>query len=80
MFSTLINTIDLQAHIAACGICPDNDSYSRIVCLVFDFYSQLVLITEHLKIELGLLVIDEGLLLIKTFGQSDVRLRSCEIV
>ncbi|CAH3182111.1 unnamed protein product, partial [Porites lobata] len=54
---------------------PDNDSYSRSVCLVVDSCSQ-----QHLKFELGLPVVGRDLLLIKTFGQSYARLRVCEMV
>lgn len=39
-----------------------------------------VLTSEHLKFELGLPVVGRDLLLIKTFGQSYARLRSCEMV
>ena len=59
---------------------PDNDSCSRSIRLVFDSCSQRSYITENLKTELGLPVIGRDSLLIKTFGQSDARLRSCEIV
>lgn len=53
---------------------PDYDSYSRSIRL-FDSY-----ITENLKTELGLPVIGRDSLLIKAFGESDARLRSCEII
>ena len=59
---------------------PDNDSCSRSIRLLFDSCSQRSYITENLKVELGLPVIGSDSLLIKTFGQSDARLRSCEIV
>ena len=59
---------------------PDNDSCFRSIRLVFDSCSQRSYITENLKTELGLPVIGRDSLLIKTFGQSDTRLRSCEIV
>ena len=36
--------------------------------------------TKNLKDKLGLSVICRGSLLIKTFGESDARLRTCEIV
>ena len=39
-----------------------------------------VLTSEHLKFELGLPVVGRDLLLIKKFGQSYARLRSCEMV
>ena len=52
----------------------------EVLRLVFDSCSQRSYITEKLKTELGLPVIGRDLLLIKTFGQSDARLRSCEIV
>ena len=59
---------------------PDNDSCSRSIRLVFDSCSQRSYITENLKTDLGLPVIGRDSLLIKTFGKSDARLRSCEIV
>ena len=59
---------------------PDNDSCSRSIRLLFDSCSQRSYITENLKVELGLPVIGRDSLLIKTFEQSDARLRSCEIV
>lgn len=59
---------------------PDDESYSRSVRLVFDSCSQRSYITENLKNKLALRVIGKDSLLIKTFGESDARLRSCEIV
>ena len=59
---------------------PDNDSCSRSIRLVFDSCSQRSYITEKLQTELGLPVIGKDSLLIKTFGQSDARLRSRKIV
>lgn len=51
-----------------------------IIRLVFDCCSQRSYFSQNLKVESGLLVIGRNSLLIKTFGQSDARLRSCEIV
>ena len=59
---------------------PDNDSYSPSVRLVFDSCSQRSYVTKDLKDKLKLPVIGRESLLIKTFGESDARLRTCEIV
>ena len=59
---------------------PDNDSYSPSVHLVFDSCSPRSYITKDLEDKLKLPVIGGGSLLIKTFGVSDARLRTCEIV
>ena len=59
---------------------PDNDGCFRCIRLVFDSCSQRYYITKNLKTELLLPVINRDSLFIKTFGQSNARLRSCEIV
>ena len=59
---------------------PDNDSFPLSVRLVFDSCSQRSYMTKDLKDKLGLSVIGRESLLIKTFGESDARLRTCEIV
>ena len=59
---------------------PDNDTSSLSVRLVFDSCSQRSYITKNLKDRLKLPVIGRESLLIKTFGESDARLRTCEIV
>ena len=59
---------------------PDNDTSSLSVRLVFDSCSQTSYITKNLKDRLKLPVIGRESLLIKTFGESDARLRTCEIV
>ena len=59
---------------------PDGDGFATTVRIVFDSCSQRSYITEDLKLKLGLPVIGRDSLLIKTFGDSDARLRSCEIV
>ncbi len=59
---------------------PDNDSFPLSVRLVFDSCSQRSYMTKDLKDKLGLPVIGRESLLIKTFGKSDARLRTCEIV
>ena len=59
---------------------PDNDSYSPSVRLTFDSCSQRLYITKDLEEKCKLPVIGRESLLIKTFGESDARLRTCEIV
>ena len=59
---------------------PGNDSYSPSVRLVFDSCSQRSYITKDLEDKLKLPVTGRESLLIKTFGESDARLRTCEIV
>ena len=59
---------------------PDDERYCKHVRLVLDSCSQRSYITEELKNQLGLPVIGKDSLLIKTFGESDARLRLCEIV
>ena len=59
---------------------PDNDTYSPNVRLVFDSRSQRSYITKDLKEKLKFPVIGRESLLIETFGLSDARLRTCEIV
>ena len=60
---------------------PDNDSYSPSVRLVFDSCNQRSYVTnKDLKDKLKLPVIGRESFLIKTFGESDARLRTCEIV
>ena len=59
---------------------PDNDCYSPRVRLVFDSCSQRSYITKNLKDKLKLPVIGRESLLIKTFGESDARLRTCETI
>ncbi len=59
---------------------PDNDSFPLSVRLVFDSCSQRSYMTKNLKDKLGLPVIGRESLLIKTFRESDARLRTWEIV
>ena len=58
----------------------DNDRYPFSVRLVFDWCSQWSYMTMNLKDKLGLPVTGRESLLIKTFGESDVRLQTCDIV
>ncbi|XP_068738177.1 uncharacterized protein [Montipora capricornis] len=59
---------------------PDNDSSPLNVRLVFDSCSQRSYVTQAVKEKLQLPVVGRDSLLIKTFGESDARLRTCEIV
>ena len=59
---------------------PDNDNHPLSVRLVFDSCSQRSYMTQNLKDKLRLPVIGRESLLIKTFGESDARLRTCEVV
>ena len=59
---------------------PDNDSSPLNVRLVFDSCSQRSYVTQTVKEKLQLPVVGRDSLLIKTFGESDARLRTCEIV
>ncbi|XP_068734496.1 uncharacterized protein [Montipora capricornis] len=59
---------------------PDNDSSPLNVRLVFDSCSQRCYVTQAVKENLQLPVVGRDSLLIKTFGESDARLRTCEIV
>ncbi|XP_068680553.1 uncharacterized protein [Montipora foliosa] len=59
---------------------PDNDSSPLMVRLAFDSCSHRSYVTPAVKEKLQLPVVGRDSLLIKTFGESDVRLRNCEIV
>ena len=59
---------------------PDNDSNPLNVRLIFDSCSQRSYVTQAVKEKLHLPVVGRDSLLIKTFGESDARLRTCEIV
>ena len=59
---------------------PDNDSSPLNVRLVVDSCSQRSYVTQAVKEKLQLPVVGRDSLLIKTFGESDARLRTCEIV
>ena len=59
---------------------PDNDSNPLNVRLIFDSCSQRSYVTQAVKEKLQLPVVGRDSLLIKTFGESDARLRTCEIV
>ncbi|XP_068756263.1 uncharacterized protein [Montipora capricornis] len=57
-----------------------NNSSSLNVRLVFDSCSQRYYVTQTVKEKLQLPVVGRDSLLIKTFGESDARLRTCEVV
>ena len=59
---------------------PDNDSSPLNVRLVFDSCSQRSYVTQAVQETLQLPVFGRDSLLIKAFGESDARLRTCEIV
>ena len=59
---------------------PDNDSSPLNVRLVFDSCSQRSYVTQAVEEKLQLSIVGRDSLLIKTFGESDARLRTCEIV
>ena len=59
---------------------PDNDSNPLNVRLIFDSCSQRSYVTRADKEKLQLPVVGRDSLLIKTFGESDATLRTCEIV
>ena len=61
-------------------VLPNNDSSPLNVRLVFDSCSQRSYVTQTVKEKLQLPVVGRDSLLIKTFGQSDARLRTCEVV
>ena len=59
---------------------PDNDSSPLNVRLVFDSCSQRSYVTQAVQEKLQLPVFGRDSLLIKAFGESNARLRTCEIV
>ncbi|XP_068761955.1 uncharacterized protein [Montipora capricornis] len=59
---------------------PHNDSSPLNVRLVFDSCSQRSYVTQAVKEKLQLPVVGRDSLLIKRFGESDARLRTCEMV
>ena len=59
---------------------PDNDNSLRNVRLVFNPCSQRAYVTQAVKEKLQLPYVGRDSLLIKTFGESDARLHTCEIV
>ncbi|XP_068761945.1 uncharacterized protein [Montipora capricornis] len=59
---------------------PHNDSSPLNVRLVFDSCSQRSYVTQAVKENLQLPVVGRDSLLIKRFGESDARLRTCEMV
>ena len=59
---------------------PENDSSPLNVRVVFDSCSQRSYVTQTVNKKLQLPVVVRNSLLIKTFGESDARLRTCEIV
>ena len=58
---------------------PDNDSSPLNVRHVFDSCSQRSYVTQAAEEKLQLPVVGRDSLLIKTFGESDARLRTCEL-
>ena len=59
---------------------PDKDSNPLNVRLVFDSCSQRSYVTQAVKKKFQLPVVGRDSLLIKTFGESNATLRTCEIV
>ena len=59
---------------------PDKESRPLNLRLVFDSCSQRSYVTQSVKDKLDLPVLGKDSLLIKAFGESDARLRTCEIV
>ncbi|XP_068723841.1 uncharacterized protein [Montipora capricornis] len=77
--SSEIGSVLLQTATAEV-VRPDNDSSPLNVRLVFDSCSQRSYVTQAVKEKLQLPVVGRDSLLIKAFGESDARLRTCEIV